>query len=143
MYLYVYILYKNYRCRVPEILENYVNAGITPHHYPMDDFKEPKFKTCLETVQKLLECIKEERKTLIHCIAGVGRTCLVAGLLLLELDSNMQEDAVIQKLQDLRGPNAIQTVKQFNFINDFRESKNKFSMQPIIEAPLSIRSVSR
>lgn len=35
----------------------------------------------------------------------------VTGLLLLDIDNEIQEDSVIQKLKDLRGSNAIQTVK--------------------------------
>jgi len=54
------------RCRVPEIFDQYRHVGITTHHYPMDDSGELDFKTCYNIVQKLTDCVAQQKKTIIQ-----------------------------------------------------------------------------
>ncbi|XP_029820020.1 cyclin-dependent kinase inhibitor 3, partial [Manacus vitellinus] len=56
------------------------------------------------------------------CYGGLGRSCLVAACLLLQLSDTLAPQQVIESLRNLRGSGAIQTIKQYNFLHDFREN---------------------
>ena len=57
---------------------------------------------------------------MIHCYGGLGRTCLVAATFLLTVDHSLAPETVIQLLRGVRGPRAVQTVRQYNMIMEFR-----------------------
>ncbi|KAF6129261.1 cyclin dependent kinase inhibitor 3 [Phyllostomus discolor] len=62
-------------------------------------------------MEALTICLKNNRKTLIHCYGGIGRSCLVAACLLLYLSDTVSPQQAIDSLRDLRGSGAIQTIK--------------------------------
>uniref|UniRef100_A0A803TPF7 protein-tyrosine-phosphatase n=1 Tax=Anolis carolinensis TaxID=28377 RepID=A0A803TPF7_ANOCA len=45
----------------------------------------------------------------------------VAACLLLQLFDSVSPQQALDSLRDLRGPGAIQTIKQYNYLHDFRE----------------------
>uniref|UniRef100_A0A7N4NWZ5 protein-tyrosine-phosphatase n=1 Tax=Sarcophilus harrisii TaxID=9305 RepID=A0A7N4NWZ5_SARHA len=55
------------------------------------------------------------------CYGGLGRSCLVAACLLLYLSDTVSPQQAIDSLRDLRGSGAIQTIKQYNYLHDFRD----------------------
>ncbi|KAK2513435.1 hypothetical protein Q9966_016123 [Columba livia] len=57
-----------------------------------------------------------------HCYGGLGRSCLIAGCLLLQLSDTLAPQQAIDSLRNLRGSGAIQTIKQYNYLHDFREN---------------------
>ncbi|XP_046797839.1 cyclin-dependent kinase inhibitor 3 isoform X2 [Gallus gallus] len=86
------------------------------------DGDAPDITTCCTILEELRSCLESNRKTIIHCYGGLGRSCLIAACLLLQLSDVVTPQQAIDSLRDLRGSRAIQTIKQYNFIHDFREN---------------------
>lgn len=126
--------------RVPDLFDGYAGVDINVHHYPIPDGSTPSISSCMKMLDELRVNLLKGIKTLIHCFGGYGRTCLVAACLLLILDNEMSSEDVIEKMRQNQGPRAIQTVKQFNFVNDFRKLREEYENQCDEQ---SRRSVSR
>uniref|UniRef100_A0A8D2IN32 protein-tyrosine-phosphatase n=1 Tax=Varanus komodoensis TaxID=61221 RepID=A0A8D2IN32_VARKO len=94
--------------RVPHLLEAYQSHRITVHHHPIPDGETPDITRCCLILNELRSCLKYNRKTLMHCYGGLGRSCLIAACLLL--------------LRDFRASGAMQTVKQYNYLHDFKDA---------------------
>ncbi|XP_020752766.1 cyclin-dependent kinase inhibitor 3 isoform X5 [Odocoileus virginianus] len=107
--------------RVPNLLDLYHQYGIITHHHPIPDGGTPDITSCCEIMEELEICLKNNRKTLIHCYGGLGRSCLVAACLLLYLSDTVSPQQAIDSLRDLRGSGAIQTIKQYNYLHEFRD----------------------
>ncbi|XP_045306965.1 cyclin-dependent kinase inhibitor 3 isoform X4 [Leopardus geoffroyi] len=107
--------------RVPNLLDLYHQYGIITHHHPIPDGGIPNIASCCEIMEELAICLKNNRKTLIHCYGGLGRSCLVAACLLLYLSDTVSPEQAIDSLRDLRGSGAIQTIKQYNYLHEFRD----------------------
>ncbi|EDL88327.1 cyclin-dependent kinase inhibitor 3 (predicted), isoform CRA_b [Rattus norvegicus] len=107
--------------RVPNLLDLYQQYGIVTHHHPIPDGGTPDIGSCWEIMEELATCLKNNRKTLIHCYGGLGRSCLVAACLLLYLSDSISPQQAIDSLRDVRGSGAIQTIKQYNYLHEFRD----------------------
>uniref|UniRef100_A0A452J7J7 Cyclin-dependent kinase inhibitor 3 n=1 Tax=Gopherus agassizii TaxID=38772 RepID=A0A452J7J7_9SAUR len=108
--------------RVPNLLNSYQQHGIIVHHHPIPDGDTPDIANCCTILEELRGCLENNRKTLIHCYGGLGRSCLIAACLLLQLSDAMEPQEAIESLRNLRGSGAIQTIKQYNYLHDFREN---------------------
>ncbi|XP_069713024.1 cyclin-dependent kinase inhibitor 3 isoform X1 [Phaenicophaeus curvirostris] len=108
--------------RVPNLIDAYQQHGICVHHHPIPDGDAPDIDKCCRILEELRSCLERNRKTIIHCYGGFGRSCLVAACLLLQLLDALAPQQVIDSVRNLRGPGAIQTIKQYNFLHDFREN---------------------
>ncbi|KAL2304097.1 hypothetical protein Nmel_009389 [Mimus melanotis] len=108
--------------RVPNLIDTYQQHGMCVHHYPIPDGNAPDIATCCKILEELRICLENKQKTMIHCYGGLGRSCLVAACLLLQLSDTLAPQQVIESLRNLRGSGAIQTIKQYNFLHDFREN---------------------
>ncbi|KAM7164856.1 cyclin-dependent kinase inhibitor 3 isoform 1-T2 [Macrochelys suwanniensis] len=97
--------------RVPNLLDCYRQHGIIVHHHPILDGDTPDIANCCTILEELRGCLESNRKTLIHCYGGLGRSCLIAACLLLQLSDAMEPQEAIESLRDLRGSGAIQTIK--------------------------------
>ncbi|KAM6204327.1 cyclin-dependent kinase inhibitor 3 isoform 1-T1 [Sarcoramphus papa] len=108
--------------RVPNLIDTYQQHGICVHHYPIPDGDAPDIAKCCKILEELRSCLESNRKTIIHCYGGLGRSCLIAACLLLQLSDALAPQQVIDSLRNLRGSGAIQTIKQYNYLHDFREN---------------------
>ncbi|XP_074765473.1 cyclin-dependent kinase inhibitor 3 [Athene noctua] len=108
--------------RVPNLIDAYQQHGICVHHYPIPDGDAPDIAKCLKILEELRSCLESNRKTIIHCYGGLGRSCLIAACLLLQLLDALAPQEAIESLRNLRGSGAIQTIKQYNYLHDFREN---------------------
>ncbi|XP_061469299.1 cyclin-dependent kinase inhibitor 3 [Rhineura floridana] len=108
--------------RVPHLLEAYQNQGITVHHHPIPDGDTPDIAKCCVILRELQSCLECNRKTLIHGYGGLGRSCLIAACLLLQISDTIVPQQAIDSLRDLRGSGAIQTIKQYNYLHDFQDT---------------------
>ncbi|NXP51822.1 CDKN3 inhibitor, partial [Heliornis fulica] len=108
--------------RVPNLIEAYQQHGICVHHHPVLDGGVPDIAKCCTILEELRSCLQSNRKTIIHCYGGLGRSCLIAACLLLQLSDALTPQQVIDNLRNLRGSGAIQTIKQYNYLHDFREN---------------------
>ncbi|XP_063003753.1 cyclin-dependent kinase inhibitor 3 isoform X2 [Elgaria multicarinata webbii] len=66
--------------RVPHLLEAYENHGINVHHHPIPDGDTPDIARCCVILSELKSCLECNRKTIIHCYGGLGRSCLTVQL---------------------------------------------------------------
>ncbi|XP_031409597.1 cyclin-dependent kinase inhibitor 3 isoform X2 [Meleagris gallopavo] len=100
--------------RVPNLIDAYQECGICVHHYPIPDGDAPDITTCCTILEELRSCLESNRKTIIHCYGGLGRSCLIAACLLLQLSDAVTPQQAIDSLRELRGSRAIQTIKHMN-----------------------------
>ncbi|TTU93279.1 Cyclin-dependent kinase inhibitor 3 [Bagarius yarrelli] len=129
------------RYRVPCLLECYTRSGLCVHHLPFPDGNVPEVHQCTRILDELQHCLHSQRRTVIHCYGGLGRSGLIAACLLLHLSTSMTPTKAIEILRELRGGGAIQTVKQYNFLHEFREILKAY--QETKESRTSERAVSR
>uniref|UniRef100_A0A8C3JQC4 Cyclin-dependent kinase inhibitor 3 n=1 Tax=Calidris pygmaea TaxID=425635 RepID=A0A8C3JQC4_9CHAR len=97
--------------RVPNLIDTYQQHGICVHHYPIPDGDAPDIAKCYKILEELRSCLESNRKTIVHCYGGLGRSCLVAACLLLQLSEALAPQQAIESLRSLRGSGAIQTIK--------------------------------
>ncbi|XP_076831343.1 cyclin-dependent kinase inhibitor 3 [Brachyhypopomus gauderio] len=128
--------------RVPCLLERYSQQGLRVHHLPFPDGGTPELSQCCRILEELQHSLQNQRRTVIHCYGGLGRSGLVAACLLLHLSISMTPSKAIDILRDARGGGAIQTVKQYNFLHEFREKFAAYQ-ETKAEPTISERSVSR
>ncbi|XP_053567037.1 cyclin-dependent kinase inhibitor 3 [Bombina bombina] len=107
--------------RVPTLLQEYQKQDFTVHHHPFPDGDVPQPSNFRLILQDLKACMDSNKKVLIHCYGGMGRSCLVAACLLLHLSDSMTPQEALSFVRTLRGSGAIQTIKQYNFLNEFRD----------------------
>ncbi|GCC32881.1 cyclin-dependent kinase inhibitor 3 isoform X1 [Chiloscyllium punctatum] len=126
--------------RVPGLLESYEQQGFKVNHYPFPDGSVPDIANCWKILEELRICLENAKRILIQCYGGLGRSCLIAACLLLQLSDTMLPEEAIGHLRELRGAAAIQTVKQYNYLHDFRESMATYLAT---KDDVAARSVSR
>ena len=80
----------------------------------------PTLTDLFSAISNVRRIISTGGRLLIHCYGGLGRTCLVAACFLLAIDASLTPEIVIQLLRNIRGPRAVQTVRQYNMIMEFR-----------------------
>lgn len=106
--------------RVPSLLDEYHSHGLRVHHHKFEDGNVPTFHQLFLAIENIKQVISSGGRLLVHCYGGLGRTCLVVATFLLSIDPHMTPEYVIQLLRDKRGPRAVQTVRQYNMIMEFR-----------------------
>uniref|UniRef100_UPI00398E3256 cyclin-dependent kinase inhibitor 3 isoform X2 n=1 Tax=Pristiophorus japonicus TaxID=55135 RepID=UPI00398E3256 len=126
--------------RVPDLLESYQQQGFAVYHYPFPDGSVPDIASCWKILEELRMCLENDKRTLIQCYGGLGCSCLIAACLLLQLSDTMLAEEAIDLLRELRGAGAIQTVKQYNYLHDFRDNVATYLATKEVFAA---RSVSR
>lgn len=126
--------------RVPSLLEVYQQQGFTVHHLPFLDGDTPELEQCSQILQELQDSLENDRRTVIHCYGGLGRSGLIAACLLIQLSLTMTANKAIEILREHRGGGAIQTVKQYNFLHEFREKYAAYQESRDVSTE---RSVSR
>ncbi|XP_068608450.1 cyclin-dependent kinase inhibitor 3 [Brachionichthys hirsutus] len=129
-----------HKYRVPSLLDAYQRRGFTVHHMPFPDGGAPELEQCCQILEELQVSLKNNRRTVIHCYGGLGRSGLIAACLLLQLSVTLTPNKAMEILTQHRGRGAIQTVKQYNFLHEFRDKVT--AHQEIGEVPTE-RSVSR
>ncbi|XP_023343861.1 cyclin-dependent kinase inhibitor 3 [Eurytemora carolleeae] len=130
--------------RVPDLVYEYEKRGISVLQVPLVDGGVPTPEEMMEILENLENLIEQSgTRILIHCYGGLGRTCLVAACFLMYLDPNLLPDSVISYLRNVRGPRAVQTVRQWNFIHEFRTMEQEFLGNRNRLRDDSSRSVSR
>jgi len=114
-----------YRC--PDLLQRYFEAGLTVHHYPINDGQVPLVEDLMKIIEELRVCLMAGKKTIVHCYGGLGRSCVVAMCMMMDMDESLIPEDAFKKIRDLRGGGAIQSVKQYNFVNEFRDTLNRYT----------------
>ncbi|XP_061174695.1 cyclin-dependent kinase inhibitor 3-like [Saccostrea echinata] len=128
--------------RVQWLLHELSGAGLTVHHFPFPDGQPPTTAQLMKIIEELKISLNNKRKAIIHCYGGLGRSCVVGACFLLSLDSEITPEKAIEKMKELRGPRAVQTVKQFNYINEFPQTLADFQKESE-DVEIKGRSLSR
>ncbi|XP_046902876.1 cyclin-dependent kinase inhibitor 3 isoform X2 [Hypomesus transpacificus] len=126
--------------RVPSLLDTYRQKGLRVHHMPFPDGGTPELDQCCQILEQLQSNLQNNRRTVIHCYGGLGRSGLIAVCLMLQLSVTMTPNKAIEILREHRGSGAIQTVKQYNFLHEFRERISAYQESKVVPTE---RSVSR
>lgn len=102
---------------VPDLMSEARKLGIEYIHEPFLDQAVPG----VETMENLVEIIDKRlgngRKTIIHCVAGLGRSGTVAASVLVK--KGYSADESIRLVRESRGPRAIESKAQEMFVRDF------------------------
>ncbi|XP_069591865.1 LOW QUALITY PROTEIN: cyclin-dependent kinase inhibitor 3 [Ranitomeya imitator] len=102
--------------RTPTLIQEYHKQGFAVHQYPFLDGDVPELDTCHQILEDLLTCMDNRRKTLTRCYGGLGRSCIIAACRFLQMDEKTTPEEAIHLVRAARGPGAIQTIKQYNFV---------------------------
>jgi len=74
-----------------KILEKY---GIIMKHYPIEDFKAPSLEGIIECIDWIESNLKNNKKVLVHCKAGQGRTGTIVACFLVKKYGLTAEEAI-------------------------------------------------
>uniref|UniRef100_UPI00358EB542 cyclin-dependent kinase inhibitor 3 n=1 Tax=Myxine glutinosa TaxID=7769 RepID=UPI00358EB542 len=119
------------RYRVNGLLDGYRARVVVTHHYPVHEGIAPDIVSCLALLDELRECLEDGKRMVIHCFEGLGRSCL----------NTLTADQAITTLCSARGSQAIQTIKQYKFVQEFRTLSEAHREARFLTA--TARSVSR
>lgn len=90
-------------------------AGIQWHHFPIEDYGTPAASQ-MEKWRDLSQCLQQhlddDRKILIHCYAGIGRSGMVALRLMVERGADPIE--ALAQIRHIR-PGAVERPAQFEW----------------------------
>ena len=104
--------------KVQELGELVSTQGMAWHHLPIVDVSVPdyRFELAWKNIAFVLhQQLDRGERILIHCRGGLGRTGLVAGLILVE--RGVPPTDAIQQIRKAR-PNAIETYQQEEYVRN-------------------------
>lgn len=104
-----------------------VEAGFWWRHMPIVDMNVPvaPFEENWQFEGKqIIACIDAGERVILHCLAGLGRTGMIAARLLVEM--GMSSEQAIIEVRRLR-PRAIQTAEQEDYIHNLSPRRSSFS----------------
>lgn len=107
---------------VPQIGSKVLERGMQWHHLPVPDQSIPnqdRFPPLWANLTKILQSeLSAGKKVLLHCRGGLGRTGLVAALLLMDLGSCARD--AIAAVRAARSPRAIETREQEKYVREYK-----------------------
>ena len=106
--------------RVPDLDLRIAAHGMAWAHLPIPDQGVPgrQFENVWPQVRtELMSRLAAGERTVLHCRGGLGRTGLVAAILLIE--TGMAPDEAIRMVRSVR-PRAIETDEQARFVRDWQ-----------------------
>lgn len=90
---------------------------MTWRHFPVEDVQTPTAadEPAWELLsQDLRDLLSSGERILVHCRGGIGRACMVAGRLLVEMGADPEK--AITALRQARHPNAVETREQEDWV---------------------------
>jgi protein-tyrosine phosphatase len=102
------------------------SKGINCKQYPCELGMFPPIEAIMEIIKDIFHHLENGQKSIIISRDGFGRSCVVGAAMLLHTDDNILHDEVYATMKRTVGPRAVQTVKQYNFLVDFRQLRDKF-----------------
>ncbi|KAL0213901.1 hypothetical protein P9112_006085 [Eukaryota sp. TZLM1-RC] len=118
---------------VHNLLSSYESINITPFLFEIEDGHPPSTHQLKEITSLIFTFNPNPNlnlnrnsniKPLLHCQGGLGRTGVVVAALVLVLgEGRFSVDESIAKVREVRGPRAVQTVKQFKFLVELNKNQ--------------------
>ncbi|MFW5715478.1 MAG: fused DSP-PTPase phosphatase/NAD kinase-like protein [bacterium] len=100
-----------------DLLAEYEQHQLEVVHFPLENFSVPdKIELFDQLISRLVEILRD-RNLLIHCMAGCGRTGMVAAGVLVRLGSSAT--AAIEQVRDSR-PGSMDVLKQILFLRSYQ-----------------------
>ena len=101
---------------VPDLLSRAEQAGLTVHHWPIGDQAAPDPEDAAEWLPRLAARLDAGARVVLHCMGGLGRSGLVAACLF--RTRGLTADAAVATVRAARGPRAIETPAQLDFVRE-------------------------
>ncbi len=99
--------------------------GIELKHYPIEDFGAPSLEGIIECVEWIEKKLKENKKVLVHCVAGQGRTgTIIACFLVKEMGVSSEE--AINHVRSIR-PGSVRSRSQMLAVKFYERFLNSIS----------------
>jgi nicotinamidase-related amidase len=102
---------------VPDLGRRAQAAGLTYRRFPIPDQGIPDLADAIELVQWCREATERGEAVVLTCMGGLGRSGTVAACFLVA--AGMPPDAAIDAVRAARGPRALETVAQEDFVVTF------------------------
>lgn len=106
---------------VTGLLEKYRAAGLTVLHAPIKDQGVPTPEQAAEIIAFIQQNVDAHRKTVLHCVGGLGRTG-VAAALYLRKSAGLTGDEAINRVRAVRSPRAVENSDQENFVKNYAQT---------------------
>ena len=104
----------------PALVEEF---GFEYHHLPLEDFTAPTYDMILRFIGIVNNARKTGESTVVHCMAGLGRSGTMAACYLVSIGYSSRE--ALDKIRALR-PGSVETVEQEEAIHEFAfRSRNR------------------
>ncbi len=104
---------------LPYPLEEWKKRGIEVLHSPISDFTAPSLSQLLEILQWIDIRAREGKRTLVHCMGGLGRSGTVAVAWLM-YSKNLSLHEALRRVRSLR-PGAVETSEQMEVLWELQE----------------------
>jgi protein-tyrosine phosphatase len=102
---------------IPELIKKYYDAGFEIMHLPINDQKTPSVQEVSDIINFISLKFVENKKILIHCVGGLGRSGMIAACYLKSIGLNSKD--AIGIIREVRTVRAIETIEQETFVNEY------------------------
>jgi protein-tyrosine phosphatase len=103
--------------------------GMAFEQFPIRDRRTPKKPAQFrQLVNRLYDELNSGSNIAIHCYAGIGRTGLLAGGLL--ITDGLSLTSAVELMSDIRGHNMPQTQEQYEYLMDFAAGEEALEVEP-------------
>jgi protein-tyrosine phosphatase len=102
---------------VPDLGPRAQAAGLTYRRFPVPDQGVPDLADAIDLVHWCREATERGETVVVTCMGGLGRSGTIAACVL--VDAGMSPDEAIAAVRTARGPRALETIAQENFVVTF------------------------
>jgi protein-tyrosine phosphatase len=104
---------------VTNLLDEYRAAGLEVMHRAVKDQGVPTIEQAEQVLQFLKQATDANKKVLVHCVGGLGRTGLIAALYLRKY-AGLDGDEAMRRVRAARSPRAIENADQESFVKSWK-----------------------
>jgi len=105
-----------------DLIQKYKGAGIINRHFPIEDFSIPeKMDDFVKLIDQIEGYIDEEKKILVHCAGGKGRTGMVLVGLMMKMKGLSADEALENVRKSIAG--AAETKEQEEFLRQYGKTQ--------------------
>jgi protein-tyrosine phosphatase/nicotinamidase-related amidase/aminoglycoside phosphotransferase (APT) family kinase protein len=108
---------------VPDLGRRAQAAGLTYRRFPVPDQGTPDIADAADLVQWCREAIERGEAVVVTCMGGLGRSGTIVACCLAA--AGMSPDAAIAAVRTARGPRALETIAQENFVVTFASATRR------------------